>query len=136
MKENKMYELPKATGRALHPDFPNEPVLGAVSGAQPKLLLCRGDDGTYQPSRRSHEEIMHRFEAADELVGQLVAYFNRKKVEFPEWTDEANLERIRLAVIQKVERRTWPYTEAEQAWILERLRERCLEPSKCGREPE
>jgi hypothetical protein len=131
-----MYELPKTTDRALHPDFPNEPILGAVSGAQPKLMLCRGDDGTYQTPRRSPEEIRHRFEVADELVGQLVGYFRRKKVEFPDWTDEANLERIRLAVIQKVERRKWPFTEAEQAWILERLRERCLEPGKFGREPE
>lgn len=122
-----MYELPNATGRALHPEFPNEPILGAIGGAQPKLLLYRGEDGTYQVPRRSHEEIMRRFEAADDLVGQLVVYFKRKKAEFPDWTDEKNLERIRLAVIRKVQQREWPYTQSEQKWILDRLRERTLE---------
>lgn len=121
-----MCELPNAAGRALHPEFPNEPILGAVGGAQPKLLLRRGEDGTYQIPRRSHEEIMHRFEVADELVGQLVAYFKRKKAEFPEWTDEKNLERIRLALIQKATQGKWPLTDAEQAWVMERLRERSL----------
>lgn len=122
-----MCESPKAAGRALHPDFPNEPIVGAVSGAHPKLLLCRSEDGTYQVPRRSDEEIMRRFEAADDLVSHLVAYFKRKKAEFPEWTDEKNLERIRLAVMQKVQQGKWPYTQSEQTWILDRLRERSVE---------
>lgn len=70
---------------------------------------------------------MRRFEAADDLVSQLVTYFKRKKAEFPEWTDEKNLERIRLAVIRKVQQGEWPYTQSEQKWILDRLRERSLE---------
>ena len=123
-----MCELPNVAGRALHPEFPDEPIFGAVGGAQPKLLLCRGEDGTYQVPRRSDEEIMRRFEAADDLVSQLVAYFKRKKSEFPEWTDEKNLERIRLAVIQKVQQGKWPYTQSEQTWILDRLRERSVGP--------
>ncbi|WP_159700094.1 hypothetical protein [Massilia sp. 9I] len=117
----------QAAGRELHPDFPNEPIVGAISGAQHKVLLHRGDNGTYQIPRRSHEEIMRRFEAADDLVSQLVTYFKRKKAEFPEWTDEKNLERIRLAVIRKVQQGEWPYTQSEQKWILDRLRERSLE---------
>ena len=72
---------------------------------------------------------MRRFEAADDLVNHLVAYFKRKKAEFPEWTDEKNLERIRLAVMQKIQQGKWPYTQSEQTWILDRLRERSVGPA-------
>jgi len=131
-----MSEISKKSRRELHPDFPNELILGAVGGAQDKLTLCRGDNGTYISPRRPPEEIMHRFEAADDLVDQLVSYFRRKKAEFPEWTDEMNLERIRLGLIQKVEQGKWTYTEAEQGWIMARLRERCLEPLGPGHQTE
>lgn len=111
------------TLKTLHPDFPTE-ILGAIGGAQEKVLLCRGEDGKYQNPARSAEELQHRFEVADDIVDQLVAYFHRKKSEFPEWTDEKNLERIRLALIQKAEQGKWAFTMAEQAWIMDRLRER------------
>lgn len=110
--------------RELHPDFPGEPILGAIGGAQPKLLLKRGANGTYDIPKRSCEEIMHRFESADDLADQLVTYFIRKKREYPDWTDEKNYERIRLALIKKADEAKWPYTDAEQAWIMCRLRER------------
>lgn len=113
--------------RKPHPDFPNEPIMGSISGSHPKLLLRRNEDGTYGSPRRSPEEVMHRYEQADSLVDQLVSYFMRKKAEFPEWTDEKNLERIRLALIQKAEQGKWAFTAAEQEWIMARLRERCLE---------
>lgn len=117
-KENRM-----TTPKTLHPDFPTE-ILGAIGGAQEKVLLCRGEDGKYQSPQRSAEEVQHRFEQAGEVVGWLVEYFHRKKSEFPEWTDEKNLERIRLALIQKAEQGKWAFTPAEQAWIMDRLRER------------
>lgn len=131
-----MSEISKKSLRELHPDFPNELTLGAVGGAQDKLTLRRGDSGTYISPRRSPEEIRHRFEAADDLVDQLVSYFRRKKAEFPDWTDEMNLERIRLGLIQKAEQGKWTYTEAEQGWIMARLRERCLEPLEPGHQTE
>lgn len=112
--------------RQLHPDFPTE-ILGAVGGAQPKLLLRRNADGTYGSPRRSPEEVMHRFALADDIAHQLVTYFLRKKREYPEWTDEKNLERIRLALINKARDGSWAFTDAEQAWIMDRLRERCAE---------
>ncbi|WP_298412901.1 hypothetical protein [Janthinobacterium sp.] len=123
-----------ADKREIHPDYPNEPILGAIGGAQPKLALCAGDNGTYTSPRRSQEEIMHRFEVADDLTGQLVTYFKRKKAEFPQWTDASNLERIRLALIQKATEGKWAFTDAEQAWIMDRLRERCLESLESGRQ--
>jgi hypothetical protein len=132
MKEKKMSETRTIGSRSLHPDFPNEPIVGAVSGGQPKLTLRRGENGTYEVPRQSKEEIMRRFEAADDLVGQLVAYFKRKKVEFPDWTDEKNFERIRVAVIEKVRQGKWPYTQSEQNWILDRLREQSV-GLNCGK---
>lgn len=119
-----MSDISRTGSRELHPEFPNNPILGAVSGAQPKLLLRRNDDGTYSEPRPSAEEIMHRFEVADDITDQLVVYFRRKKLEHPEWTDDTNLERIRLGLIRKATEGRWPFTEAEQAWIMNRLRER------------
>jgi hypothetical protein len=110
--------------RVLHPDFPVEPILSAVGGAQQKLLLKRGENGSYGIPKRSPEEIMHRFTVADNTADQLVTYFKRKKREYPEWTDEKNYERIRLALINKAKEVKWRFTEAEQAWIMCRLRER------------
>lgn len=110
--------------RKIHPDFPFEPVLGAIGGSQPKLLLCRRTDGTYGSLVRLSEEIMHRFTCADDLAGQLVTYFKRKKMEYPEWDDQKHYERIRLALIEKANEGKWPYTDAEQGWIMDRLRER------------
>ncbi|MGV7211505.1 hypothetical protein ACLB1G_27010 [Oxalobacteraceae bacterium A2-2] len=122
-----MSDLPKKAMHEIHPDFPTSPNPGAISGSQPKLLLCRGENGTYVSPRRSPEDILHRFEIADDIVNQLLKYFNRKKTEYPEWTAERNLERIRLALINKAAEGKWKFTEAEQQWIMNRLRERCLD---------
>ncbi len=119
-----MSETRKTDQRGLHPDFPVEPILGAIGGAQPKLLLSRSENGTYVSPRRSPEEIMHRFTVADDIADQLVSYFKRKKMEYPDWTDEKNYERIRLALINKAAEGKWSFTEAEQKWIMDRLRER------------
>ena len=123
-KVHYMSEAQETDVRELHPDFPVEPILGANGGAQPKLLLTRGENGTYGSPERSPEEIMHRFEVADDLVYQLVTYFKRKKKEYPSWMDEKNYERIRLGLINKAAEGKWPFTDAEQSWIMDRLRER------------
>lgn len=119
-----MPEIQDANALELHPDFPVEPILGAVGGAQPKLLLKRSLNGSYRVPQRSREETMHRFMVADDIADQLVTYFKRKKSEHPEWADEKNYERIRLALINKASEGKWRFTEAEQAWIMCRLRER------------
>jgi hypothetical protein len=119
-----MYPNQESHMRELPPDFPNEPVLGSIGGAQPKLLMKRAIDGTYGVPMRSPEEILHRFTCANDITDQLVTYFKRKKMEHPEWTDEKNYERIRLALIEKAVRGKWLFTEAEQVWIMNRLRER------------
>lgn len=119
-----MCETHRVNTQELHPEFPVEEILGAVGGAQPKLLLKRGANGTYGIPKRSPEEIMHRFTIADDIANQLVTYFKRKKKEYPQWTDEKNYERIRLALISKANEGKWRFTDAEQAWIMCRLRER------------
>ncbi|MBG6222142.1 MULTISPECIES: hypothetical protein [unclassified Janthinobacterium] len=119
-----MSETSKTEAREIHLEFPVELILGAIGGTQPKLLLSRGANGTYASPKRSPEEIKHRFTVADDIVDQLVAYFMRKKKEFPDWTDEKNYERIRLALINKADEGKWRFTDAEQAWIMARLRER------------
>lgn len=110
--------------RAIHPDFPREAISGSVSGVQPKLLLRRSGGGTYALPRRSVAEVRKRFEAADDIVAQLHQYFVRKQREHPEWSEEQNLERIRLGLVAKANSGAWPFTELEQEWIMNRLRER------------
>ena len=78
----------------------------------------------YGNPQRSPEELLHRYTIADDLVGYLVIYFQRKKCEYPEWSDEKNLERIRLALIKKAAEGKWKFTVEEQGWIMDRLRER------------
>lgn len=110
------------TRKEVPSDFPREEVLGAVSGTQPKLLLRMNDDGTYGPVRPSDAELQARFEVAEDIVGQLHAYFLRKQSENPDWTDEHNLERIGRGLASKVSEGKWPFSEAEQSWIMDRLR--------------
>lgn len=117
----------KACSRTPPPSFPVEPVISLVGGAQPKLALCRAENGAYVSPKRSPEEIWQRYEAADDLVVQLVGYLARKKTECPAWTDEVHLERIRRGIARKVDQGKWPFSEAEQRWIMARLRERCCE---------
>jgi len=119
---------PETPKPEIHPDFPTGRSPGAIGGAQPKLLLNRRADGMYESPQRSPEELLHRYTIADDIVGQLVSYFQRKKREFPEWSDEKNLERIRLALIKKAAEGKWTFTVEEQGWIMARLRERCHEP--------
>ena len=113
------------TRKEVPSDFPREEVLGAVSGVQPKLLVIKHGDGTYAPVRRSTEELQLRFEIAEDIVGQLHFYFLRKHAEHPEWSTDQNLERIRLGLASKVADGKWPFTEAEQLWVMNRLRGLC-----------
>ena len=116
-----------AQHRDVPADFPREEVAGAVGGAQPKLLLQKRGDGTYGPVRPSDDELQARFEAAEDIVGQLHSYFLRKQAEHPEWNADQHLERIQRGIASKVNAGTWPFSVAEQAWILNRLRGLCAE---------
>lgn len=104
-------------------EFPNDVVPGIVSGAQPKLLLQRDAGGTYSAPRRSFQQLKERMDVASDIAQQLYKYFERKKSENPDWTDEHNLEHIRRGLQAKAIDGKWPFTQAEQRWIMARLRE-------------
>jgi hypothetical protein len=106
-------------------DFPPEVAPGTVSGTQPKLLLRRNADGTYSSSRRSAQKLKIRLDVAADIVQQLGQYFDKKKLENADWTDEHNLERIRRGLQAKAIDGKWPFTQEEQRWIMARLRELC-----------
>lgn len=113
-----------AAQRPIHADFPREAIPGAVSGAQPKLLLRRSGAGTYELPGRSTEELRRRFVAADDIVDQLCQYFERKKRENPEWSDSKNLERIRRGLENKAVSGAWPFTTPEREWIIAQVQKR------------
>jgi hypothetical protein len=120
-----MSQANKSSKHEIHPQFPVEPILGFVSGMQPKLLLRKGENGNFVSTRRTTPEIMERFEICDHMVEELKTYFLRKKRENADWSDEKNLERIRLGLLKKVANGEWHFTEAELAWIMDQVRERC-----------
>jgi len=109
--------------RTIHPDFPHETIVGTVSGVQPKVLVRKDDEGNYVASGPTVAEVLERFEVCDDLAEQLGIYALRKKRENPEWTTEFNIERTRKAIADKVASGKWALSVAEQAWIIDRVRE-------------
>lgn len=109
--------------RQIHPEFPREPTPGAVGGAQPKLLLRRNEVGKYVSPGLSDGEVSARFELCNDLVGQLLQYVLRKKLENPAWSDEFNLARTKRGVEQKVRAGAWQISLAEIDWVMSRVSE-------------
>jgi hypothetical protein len=101
-------------------NFPRALLLGAVSGAQPKLLVRR-IDGEYVTGL-TDDELLSRHDYCENLVQQLVAYSRRKETENPDWTHEFNLERTTKALVQKGRTGEWDITVDEQAWMMGRIR--------------
>lgn len=100
-------------------DFPLEPVLGAVSGVQPKLL-AREVEGRYVVGRTA-EEYRERYLACEDLANQLAAYCARKARENPEWSRAYNLERTGKGLRQKAEAGVWDVGPAERVWVMARV---------------
>jgi hypothetical protein len=105
-------------------NFPRALLLGAVSGAQPKLLVRR-IDGEYVTGL-TDDELLSRHDYCENLVQQLVAYSRRKETENPDWTHEFNLERTTKALVQKGRTGEWDITVDEQAWMMGRIRDYLL----------
>ncbi|RCW69197.1 hypothetical protein DES41_10668 [Pseudorhodoferax soli] len=106
-----MHEVP---GGDVPPDFPRGE-LGAVAGAQPKLLLRRTEAGVLS-SELSENELAARFAFCDDLCGQLVAYCERKAGENPL--------REQSDVVRRVARSKQLNdfcSRAEAQWILKRM---------------
>jgi hypothetical protein len=99
-------------------DFPRSVTLGAVPGAQPKLLV-RESGGRFVGEGATDLEVQGRYEVCEDLVKQLLRYTVRKHVERPEWTPTQLREKVSAAVRRKAI--GWDLSEAETNWILRRL---------------
>jgi hypothetical protein len=99
-------------------DFPRGGALGAVPGAQPKLLVrevaCR-----FVRAMPTDAEVHGRYEVCEDLVQQLLRYSARKRSEFPDWTPSHVREKVDVSVRQKA--CGWGLTQSETEWILRRF---------------
>ncbi len=100
-------------------DFPKQPSSGAVSGAQPKLLVRRVD-GRYQ-SALTEEQLRTRYDACEDLVRQLVEYALRKIGQFG-WSIDEVLEKVKESLSHKVSAGEWDLSPEEIGWVMERSR--------------
>lgn len=105
--------------RTVPKDFPRDAVLGAVSGAYPKLLVRRiGDKYLAGPS----EQLLHsRLDSCEDMAGQLVGYVQRKQLENPLWTLDEALAKVQDAMRVKAQSGAWDFTPAEIAWMMKRV---------------
>lgn len=111
------YEVPE--------DFPKNDWLGAVSGAQPKVLVRQNGD-RYEVS--SEEARWARYDICEDLAQQLVPYTTRKMSE-NSWALEDALPRIEAGVAKKVHSCQWDFSAAEVVWIMKRVREVMAAPA-------
>ncbi|MGY6255514.1 hypothetical protein ACXIVK_18795 [Paraburkholderia caledonica] len=108
------------TDRRVPDDFPREPDLGSVTGVQPKLLV-REVDGRYQ-SGLSAEQLRERYEACEDLAGQLSEYASRKMSTSCMSRDTA-LSKVEKGVRLKVDSGEWDLSQAEMAWVMKRTQQ-------------
>lgn len=110
-------------------DFPREPWPGLVPGAQPKLLVR-------EKNRRYHtgltdEELWTRYDACEDLSGQLAEYASGKMSASDLSLDDA-LERVEKGLKAKVGAGQWDFSRGEMAWLMQRTRELLLAASNGG----
>lgn len=107
------------TDRRMPDDFPRKPDLGSVTGVQPKLLV-REVDGRYQ-SGVSEEQLWARYDACEDLAGQLSAYVSRK-IATSGMPPDVALTRVEKGVRLKVDAGEWDFSQREVAWVMKRTR--------------
>ncbi|CAG9219300.1 conserved hypothetical protein [Paraburkholderia caribensis] len=105
-------------------DFPRESASGSVAGAQPKLLV-REIDGRYR-SGLTDDELWTRYDACEDLAGQLVGYASRKMSEFGLSLEDA-LRRVETGLEAKVASGQWILSRGELAWLMRRTHELLLD---------
>jgi len=96
-------------------DFPRQGSLGAVSGAQVKLL-ARKIDGSFLAGP-TEAELYARFDNCADLVVQLTQYVRRKLASMPGTTVDELLPRVRRGV----ENKGWDVSKEETDWILRKV---------------
>ncbi|WP_244133731.1 hypothetical protein [Burkholderia gladioli] len=100
-------------------DFPKDPSPGLVAGTQPKLLV-REMDGRYYTGL-TDEELWTRYDACEDLAGQLAEYASRKMSASGLSLDGA-IGRVEKGLNAKVGAGQWNFSRAEIAWTLNRTR--------------
>jgi hypothetical protein len=100
--------------------FPREPSPGLVPGTQPKLLV-REMDGRYYTGL-TEEESWTRYNACEDLAGQLAEYALRKMSASGLSLDDA-LGRVEKGLKAKVGAGKWDFSRSEMAWLMKRTRE-------------
>lgn len=101
-------------------DFSREPWPGLVPGAQPKLLE-REKNGRYHTGL-TDEKLWMRYDACEELCGQLAEYATGKMSASDLSLDNA-LERVEKGLKSKVGAGQWDFSRRERAWLRQRTRE-------------
>ena len=96
-------------------DFPRDTLLGAVPGAQAKLLARKVGDNYVVGL--TQEELQERYIVCEDLVQQLVPYCSRKQREYATWTEAEILSKVAKALQAK----KWGQSPAEISWIIGRV---------------
>lgn len=97
-------------------DFPRDYGVGAVSGAQPKLLARKIGDRYI--GGITGEELYARYDNCCDLVIQLERYCHRKLIERPEWTVNEVLAKVRVTLHKRHE---WDLSAGEIDWMMGKL---------------
>ncbi|SDE02030.1 hypothetical protein SAMN05421548_13092 [Paraburkholderia lycopersici] len=101
-------------------NFPRASLQGAVSGAQPKLVLRKtGDKYSSGPTDAERYE---RYIVCDDLAQQLAAYATRKMTSNA-WSLQATVSKIEVGILKKVRSGIWEFSDAEIAWTIGRTRQ-------------
>ncbi|CAE6853456.1 hypothetical protein [Paraburkholderia domus] len=108
------------TDRQVPSDFPREPDPGSIAGVQPKLLV-REVDGRYQ-SGLTDEQLWVRYDACEDLAGQLSGYVSRK-INTSGLSPDVALTRAEKGLRLKVDLGEWDFSEAEVAWVIKRTQQ-------------
>jgi uncharacterized protein (DUF2252 family) len=106
--------------KPLPADFPRTTSQGAISGAQPKLLLRKVGD-TYQTGP-TDDEVYERYIVCDDLAEQLAAYASRKMTANA-WSLQTAVSKVEAGVLKKVHSGIWDFSTAEVTWTIERTRQ-------------
>ncbi|KXU90165.1 hypothetical protein CI15_06410 [Paraburkholderia monticola] len=101
-------------------DFPRESSPGLVSGRQPKLLV-RETNGRYYAGI-TDEELWIRYDACEDLAGQLADY-GLRKMSGSGLSFDAALGRVEKGLRARVASGQWDFSRDEVAWMMKRAGE-------------
>jgi hypothetical protein len=107
--------------RTIPADFPRDPSLVSVPGAQPKLAV-RLVNGKYIFGL-TDAELQERYDGCEDLAQQCATYCQRKVAENSALTQELCLTNVRKGFALKVRSGQWDLSEGEQDWVVKRTRQ-------------